>query len=381
MSRTPRHQGTHSGEARAGWLFVSPVLLILGVFLVVPIAMALWVSVSDWTGRGSPFSSSVAFVGATNYQAVLTDTGLPQRDFGVSLRNSAWYTLLVVPVQTLLSLMLAVLVNRGDIRGRGFFRTAYYFPSVTSTVAITVLWLFLFNATGAVNKALSWLGIHGPNWFNDATGIFRGLQGSKPPGALTDHGLLGVTWSEWLAGPSPAMVALMLMAVFTTSGTFMLLFLSALQALDPSTTEAAMVDGANGWQRLWHVTVPQLRPTIFTVVTLGVIGCWQVFDQIYTGTAGGPGKSTLTPAYLSYSAAFTSQQWGRGAAIAFVLFVIIIVMTLIQNAVLGDHDGSHSGGKRHHRGTALPEGGNVAGVPHPALTRESDFTASGSEVP
>ena len=94
------------------------------------------------------------------------------------------------------------------------------------------------------------------------------------------------------------------------------------------------MDGATSWQRLWKVTIPQLKPTIFTVVTLGIIGTWQVFDQIYTGTQGGPAKTTLTPAYLSYSAAFNSQEWGRGAAISFVLFVIIIVMTWIQRQVM-----------------------------------------------
>ena len=121
------------------------------------------------------------------------------------------------------------------------------------------------------------------------------------------------------------MSAFVLMAIFTTSGTFMLLFLAGLQNLGPDVEEAAMVDGANAWQRFWRITLPQLRPTLFTVLTLGLIGCWQVFDQIYTGTQGGPGKTTLTPAYLSYQSAFLSQDWGQGAAIAFILFVIIVL--------------------------------------------------------
>jgi multiple sugar transport system permease protein len=132
------------------------------------------------------------------------------------------------------------------------------------------------------------------------------------------------------------MFAFVLMAIFTTSGTFMLLFLAALQNIGPELAEAAMMDGANGWQRFWRITLPQLRPTIFTVVTLGLIGCWQVFDQIYTGTQGGPGKTTLTPAYLSYQASFQDQKWGNGAAIAFMLFVIIILFTLLQRWVLRD---------------------------------------------
>lgn len=340
---TPRRRGASGlrrGEAAAGWLFTAPVIAILGIFLLVPVLMALWVSVSDWAGRGSPLSGSVSFVGADNYSAVLADGGLATKDFGTALRNNAWYVLLVVPLQTALALFLAILVNRAVLRGRGFFRTAYYFPSVTSSVAITVLWLFLFSASGAVNGVLSWFGINGPNWFNDPRGILHLALGtvgvSSGPDALTGSGALGISWWEWLAGPSIAMSAYILMAVFTTSGTFMLLFLAGLQNIGGDVDEAAMMDGANGWQRFWRVTLPQLRPTLFTVLTLGLIGCWQVFDQIYTGTRGAPSKTTLTPAYLSYQTAFQNQEWGQGAAIAFVLFVIIVVFTLLQRWVLRD---------------------------------------------
>jgi multiple sugar transport system permease protein len=130
------------------------------------------------------------------------------------------------------------------------------------------------------------------------------------------------------------MTAYIIMAVFTTSGTFMLLFIAALQNLGGDITEAAMMDGANGWQRFWRITLPQLRPTLFTVLTLGLIGCWQVFDQIYTGTKGAPGKTTLTPAYQSYKTSFVDQNWGQGAAIAFILFVIIVLFTIFQRWVL-----------------------------------------------
>lgn len=340
---TPRRRGVSGlrrGEAAAGWLFTAPVIVILGVFLLIPVLMALWVSVSDWAGRGSPLSGSVSFVGADNYSAVLADGGLATKDFGTALRNNAWYVLLVVPLQTALALFLAILVNRAVLRGRGFFRTAYYFPSVTSSVAITVLWLFLFSASGAVNGVLAWFGINGPNWFNDPRGILHLLLGAvgveQGPAALTGSTALGISWWEWLAGPSIAMSAYILMAVFTTSGTFMLLFLAGLQNIGGDVDEAAMMDGANGWQRFWRVTLPQLRPTLFTVLTLGLIGCWQVFDQIYTGTRGAPSKTTLTPAYLSYQTAFQNQEWGQGAAIAFVLFVIIVAFTLLQRWVLRD---------------------------------------------
>jgi multiple sugar transport system permease protein len=346
-------------------LFTAPVILLLGVFLVIPVLMALWVSFSDWGGRGSPFSSDVRFVGLDNYAKLLAGGGLAEQDFGMALKNNAWYVLLVVPIQTALSLALAVLVDRAVLRGRGFFRTAFYFPSVTSSVAITVLWLFLFSTSGAVNKVLSWVGIHGPNWFNDPSGIIHDLLAAfgvtQGPAALTQNTALGVSWWDWLGGPSVAMTAYIVMGVFTTSGTFMLLFLAALQNLGGDVTEAAMMDGANGWQRFWRITLPQLRPTLFTVLTLGLIGCWQVFDQIYTGTRGAPGKTTLTPAYLSYQTSFVNQEWGQGAAIAFILFVIIVLFTLFQRWVLRERKVS----KRRMRlyQPALAAGTGAAGAP------------------
>ena len=331
-NRAPRRQGA------AGWLFVSPTVIVLGLFLLVPMLMALWVSFSDWSGNGSPFSAGVHFIGTKNYRSLLSGGGLAESNFGTSLRNNAWYVLLVVPIQTAVALFLAVLVNRSILRGRGFFRTAFYFPSVTSSVAITVLWLFLFSTTGAVNKALSYLGLHGPNWFNDPNGLVHIVLGwlgvTTGPALLTQHTALGISWWEWLAGPSVAMTAFIIMAVFTTSGTFMLLFIAALQNLGGEVQEAAMMDGATGWQRFSRITLPQLRPTLFTVLTLGLIGTWQVFDQIYTGTKGAPENTTLTPSYLSYTSAFGNQEWGQGAAIAFILFVIIVVLTLLQRSVL-----------------------------------------------
>ncbi|HWT32602.1 MAG TPA: sugar ABC transporter permease [Microbacterium sp.] len=335
-----RSSGIRRGEGLAGWLFTLPVIILLGVFLLVPVLMALWVSFSDWNGNGSPLSPSVDFVGLRNYADLTTGHGLAERNFGLSLRNNLWYVLLVVPLQTVLSLLLAVLVSRRLLRGRGFFRTAYYFPSVTSSVAITVLWLFLFSNSGAVNAILGRLGANGPDWFNEPTGLWAVIAGwfgmTQPAAWLNQGGFLEVTPWEWLQGPSIAMFAYVLMAVFTTSGTFMLIFMAAIQNIDPALDEAGMIDGASGWQRFRQITLPQLRPALFTVLTLGLIGCWQVFDQIYTGTQGAPGKTTLTPAYLSYQASFGSQQWGDGAAIAFILFVIIVAFTLLQRWVLRD---------------------------------------------
>jgi multiple sugar transport system permease protein len=339
MIATRSRGSVHGNRALAGWLFVTPAVLIVGLFVLVPVLMAAWVSMSDWSGIGPPFAEGVNFVGFDNYTDLLGGTGLATRDLGTALRNNLFYVLLVVPLQTAIALGLAILVNRRVMKARGFFRTAFYFPSVTSSVAIVVLWLFLFSATGPVNKVLSWIWIDGPNWFQDPRGIFHialgaiGVTGQDNP--LTGATLLGITGWDWVSGPSVAMTAFILMAVFTTSGTFMLLFIAALQQINAEVEEAAMTDGANAWQRFRYVTLPMLKPIVFTVVTLGLIGTWQVFDQIYVGTQGGPAKTTLTPAYLSFNSAFNNNDWPRGAAIAFILFAIIVVLTALQRLWIG----------------------------------------------
>jgi multiple sugar transport system permease protein len=339
-SARPRRRGPgiRGRDGVAGWLFTAPVLVILGLFLVLPIAMAAWVSVSNWSGFGSPLSPNVKFVGGDNYAALLAKPGLAQTDFGTSLRNNAWYVLLVVPIQTAVSLFLAVLVNQRVLAGRGLFRTAFYFPSVTSSVAITVIFLFLFSSSGTINAIVSWLGGTGPGWFTETRGVVQITLEALGVHSPSGNGFLGLTWFDWLAGPSPAMVVFVIMAVFTTSGTFMLIYLAALQQIAQDIEEATLVDGANAWQRFWHVTLPMLRPTTFTVVTLGLIGTWQIFDQIYVGSKGGPAKTTLTPAFLSYSQSFINNAWGRGAAIAFILFAIIVLFTLAQRLFLGGRE-------------------------------------------
>jgi multiple sugar transport system permease protein len=327
-----REPGIRGHQAAAGWTFLAPVIIVLGLFLVVPILMAAWVSFSDWNGNGSPLGSHAHWVGLQNYRHLLTTPGLDQSNFGTSLRNNFYYVILVVPIQTAVALFLAVLVNR-RLRFVGFFRTAFYFPSVTSSVAITVLFLFLFDPSGAINKLLSYMGATGPSWLYDPRGLFHVILGQfgvhQPTGSLSSGTLLGVSYWDWLAGPSIAMCIFILMAVFTTSGTFMLIFLAALQNIDDSVNEAAALDGAGEWRKFRHVTVPMIRPTIFTVVTLGLIGTWQIFDQIYVGTKGSPSNTTLTPAYLSFNDSFNFNEWGVGAALAFVLFGIIVFFTIV----------------------------------------------------
>lgn len=336
-----REPGIRGHQAAAGWLFLMPVIVILGLFLVLPIAMAVWVSVSDWNGNGSPLAETVNFVGLDNYKELLTTPGLDQSNFGISLRNNFYFVLLVVPIQTAAALFLAVIVNR-RVRFVGIFRTAFYFPSVTSSVAITILFLFLFSPDGPINKFLSYFGATGPAWLYDPRGLFHLILAQfgvdQPPSSLASGMFLGVSYWDWLAGPSIAMCVFILMAIFTTAGTFMLLFLAALQSIDESVNEAAALDGATEWHKFRHITVPMIRPTIFTIVTLGLIGTWQLFDQIYVGSKGSPANTTLTPAFLSFNQSFNGNDWGVGAALAFILFAIIVFFTLVTRLATRNPD-------------------------------------------
>jgi multiple sugar transport system permease protein len=341
-----RGGGVRGNERIAGWLFVTPVVVILGLFVLLPILMAFWVSLTGWNGQGSPFRAGVPMVGTDNYTRLFNEEGLPRQDFMTSIRNNAYYVLAVVPLQTVLALFLALVVNAKMLRGKTFFRTAFYFPSVTSSVAISVVFLFMFANSGAVNAILRAVGIDGPQWFNDPRGVVHLALGGlgiadidRPPAALADNELLGLPWWSWLSGPSVAMCAISALVVWTTSGTFMLMFLAALQNVPESLEEASLIDGANRWQRLRYVTLPALRPMLFLVLTLGLIGTWQVFDQIYVMSQGTPAKTTLTPAFLSFRTAFRDFEYGRGAAISFVLFGIIVVLTLLQRWLLRERRG------------------------------------------
>jgi multiple sugar transport system permease protein len=341
-----RRRGIRGRQGMWGWLFVSPAVTVLGLFLLAPILMALWVSLLHWNGQSNPFTSTKDFVGLGNYADLLTRDGLDRQLFMVSVRNTLYYVLLVVPLQTVLALGLAMAVNQKVLKAKGAFRTAFYFPSVTSSIAISTIFLFLFQGGGAVNALLQYLGVHGPNWFTDPHGLtWTVLDGtglvdlSHPPHVLTDGGVLGLSWWDWLAGPSVAMCTIILLAVWTTSGTFMLIFLAALQDVPSDLEEAARIDGAGRWGVFRHVTLPALRPVMFLVVTLGLISTWQVFDQVYVMSQGDPANTTLTPAYLSYTEGFDNAQFGKGAAIAFVLLLVILAFTALQRFVLRDKEG------------------------------------------
>jgi multiple sugar transport system permease protein len=333
MTRTRRI--STRGEGRAGWLFVSPAVVVMLLFLVAPMLMALWVSLLHWDGQSSPFGGG-HFVGLGNYADLLGRDGLARHDFATSIRNTVYYVLIDVPAVAALSFLLALVVNQQVLRGRGFFRTVFYFPSITSSVAIGVTFLFLFQGSGAVNAVLAWFGIHGPNWFTDSRGLIQlvlagtGLVDPQHLPGWLDTQVMSLSLWDWLAGPSVAMVAIIALTVWSSSGTFMLFYLSGLQNIPVEVEEAAAVDGAGPLRRFRHVTLPLMRRSVVLVVTLALIGSWQVFDQVYVMSQGSPGKTTLTPAYLSYTTSFGDGNFGGGAAIAFVLFAIIIVFTAVQ---------------------------------------------------
>jgi multiple sugar transport system permease protein len=335
----PRRRGRGSALRRqerwAGWVFVLPALAILVIFLVIPIGLAFYVSLTRWDGLSSPFGGGAKFIGIDNYKNLLTVDNLTRQNFATSIRNNFYFVLFVVPLQTALALGLAVLLNNRFLKGRSFFRTAFFFPSVTSSIATTLVFLFLFSGSGAINQLLSFVGIHGPNWTADSRGVFHQflrIFGVDSPPGWARHQFFNLSWWDWLSGPSVALCVIITLVVWTTSGTFMLMFLAGLQNVNEEVLEASEVDGATAWQRFRLVTLPMLRPTLILVLTLGLISTWQVFDQIYL-TGNNP--ATITPAFLSYSQSFQNSAFGIGAAIAFLLFALIIVLAAVQRRLVG----------------------------------------------
>jgi len=317
------------GASRLGWLFSAPAFIGLLVFVAIPIVLTAWVSLRDWSGFVSPFATE--YIGFENYNDLLFQDGVHRTDFALSIRNNFYYVLFVVPMQTTIAFVLAVVLNNKFLKKKGFFRTSYYFPSITSSIAVTLIFLFLFQTQGAINAILPGDPI---NWFDNANGLFHNALGvigiEDPPVWMIENEFMGVTYWQWIAGPSVAMFAIILLVTWTSIGTFMLIFLAGLQSIPESVEEAAKVDGASTFQTFWHIIIPLMRPTIFFVVTIGLIATWQVFDQIYATNFGGPQKTTLTPAFLTYFQSFTNSEAALGAAIAMLLLVVIMFSTFLQ---------------------------------------------------
>jgi len=321
------------GASGLGWAFSAPALIGLLVFVAIPIAVTAWVSLRDWSGLVSPFTTE--YIGFENYNELLFEPGVRRTDLAISIRNNFYYVLGVVPLQTSLAFVLAVILNQKFLKGKGFFRTAYYFPSITSSIAVTLIFVFLFQTQGAINAVLP---IPSVNWLDNANGLIHNTLGvigiDQAPGWLAENEFMGVSFWQWLAGPSVAMFAIMLLVSWTSTGTFMLIFLAGLQSIPESVEEAAKVDGATALQTFWRITIPLMKPTIYFVVTIGLISTWQVFDQIYATNFGGPQKTTVTPAFLIYFQSFRNSKASLAAAIAVLLLAVIMLFAFIQRRMI-----------------------------------------------
>jgi multiple sugar transport system permease protein len=307
-------------EMLAGYAFLAPYLLVTLVFTVGVVLFAFYISFNQYGIFDQP-----RWIGLENFRQAFG-----QREFLQSLHNVLWYAAIVTPTQTAIAIALAVLLN-APMRFKQFFRTIFYAPSVTSSVVITLIFIWLYLRTGYVNLVFAnVLGVFGIewqplNWLGEPRGLIQLIL--APFGVNIGSDL----W--YLRGPSIAWMALMVQNIFTTAPTFMIMFLAALQDINPTLYEAAAIDGASGWQRFWRITLPLLRPIIVLVIVLGTIGTLQVFDQIYLATAGGPLGTTLTPVYVVYVEALGRQgpiQMGYGSALAFILAGIIFVFTFLQ---------------------------------------------------
>jgi len=300
-------------------------------------ALAEVVSVNNPLPIAGGVNNAYEIVGTENYTRILAEQSLAQRDFFIALKNTVYFVLGVVPTQTILALLLAVIVNQRWLKAKGFFRTAFYFPSITSSVVISVIFMWMFTQEGLVNTLIGALFPNYENvvWLDDPNGVihnFLGLFGvaRDTVGDWASQRVAGITLWDWISGPSVTLLTIMILNTWTTIGTMMVIYLAALQNIPGQVYEAAQIDGASAWQTFRKITVPLLAPTTFFVVTLGLIGTFQVFDQIFVISSGGPAKTTLTVAYMVYENGFRNSDMGLAATTALILFVIIFVFTMIQ---------------------------------------------------
>jgi multiple sugar transport system permease protein len=290
LGTTQRRSWTHK-QRYAGYLFVLPSLLFLATFVVYPIFGALYFSFHRYTLIESP-----VWLGLDHYVNLLDD-----RRFVQSIGNTFMFALMTVPVGTALALLLALAINR-PLRAITFFRAAYYMPVVTSFVAVSFIWLWIYEPQFGV--------------LND---IFE---------------ILGLPRLHWLRDPSTALLSIAILSIWKNVGYNMVIYLAGLQGIPEHLYEAALVDGANAWQRFWGITFPLLSPTTFFVFVVYFIGALQMFVQAWILTQGGPLDSTLTVVYLIYSNGFEYLKMGYAAAMSMVLFVLIAIITYINTRVI-----------------------------------------------
>ena len=288
----------------AGFALIAiPVTLFL-VLNIGSIFFAFFISFWNWTIGGG----GVDVVGLANYERILGD-----RIFQRAIYNTITYTIVVVPLEMALGLLLAVVVN-AKIRGQTFFRAAFYFPALASSAAITVLFIFIMSPDGLFNGAREALGL---NPLFEALGFNERFN--------------------WLGNQRTAWGSIMALNIWTTSGTMMLFYLASLQTINTEVYEAAALDGAGPWQTFWRITFPLLKPGHYFVATVSVIGALQVFDQaiIAGGSNGDHNYSTMSIVLYLYNAAFRQFQLGYAAAVGIILFIIIFGATLIQRRLFG----------------------------------------------
>lgn len=294
-------------------LLLLPALVILGTFKFYPILSAFRLSFYDWG-----ISGEKGFVGLENFRALFQDPF-----FWQSLLNTLWYTVFTVPLSIAFSLFVAALLNRG-IKALGLYRTIYFLPVVTSIVAVSVVWKWLYDPQrGLFNYLLMLLHLHPLQWLEEPRGVFEMLLGRSLPTVLK--------------GPSLALFSISLMSVWKSMGYNIVIFLAGLKNIPQVYYEAARIDGAGPWQTFRNVTVPLLSPTTFYVTIMTTIVSLQVFAPIWTMTGpppGGPLGTTSVVIYYLYQKGFEEYQVGYGSAIAFVFFLIILAITVLQKTVL-----------------------------------------------
>jgi multiple sugar transport system permease protein len=276
-------------EALVGYAFVFVPMAVFLLFFIYPMGYAVYISRFDW-GILGPLNS----LGWKNYSSLWHDTL-----FRRSIKNTLEYTVWVVPAQMALGLLLAVVVNQ-KIRFRTFFRGAFYFPSLASSAAITAIAIYLLNVDGLFNKIF---GLH-KTWFYDTKTALPTIAGLN---------------------------------AWTTSGTMMLFYLAALQAIPTDVYEAAAIDGAGPWRTFWKITFPLLKPGHFFVAVVSIIGAMKIFDQVYiiSRGQGGPDYATYSVVLDIFNTAIKDAQLGLAAAMGVVLFVVIFMLTILQWAFFG----------------------------------------------
>jgi len=295
--------GRRRREARAGLAFVAPALALIAVFFVVPVLAGFALAATDFDIYGIGDPGTVRFVGLANFTALLHDPV-----FWRALLNTLYFVAVGGPLSVAASLAAALLVNSRMARFKGVFRTVYFAPVVTTLVAVAVVWRYLYHPRfGFANQIL---------------------------------GLVGIPPVNWLGDPHWAMPAIILMAVWKNFGYNMIIFVAGLQAIPVSTYEAARVDGASAWQQFRHITLPALRPMLVFVGVITMIGAFQFFTEPYvmTGGTGGPLNATLSLVMYMYKQGFRWWNMGFGAAVAFVLFLIILAGTLLQLRLRREHE-------------------------------------------